>query len=250
MFKKERELEIINLLKAKGGFISVTELCTLLYASESSIRRDLTSLSDKGLIRRSYGGAELITNYSDVIAFPKRAYHNREAKKIIAKKAAGLISDGNIIFLDQSSSAFYLADAIKNRSSLTVITNNIEILSLLARSNIRVISSGGALSHENRSCLIGADAQYIFRNTLADFAFFSTKSVSDKGVISDCTREEVIVRNSMLSHAEKTVFLCDSEKYETNSPYIQCHLKDIDYFVGENDSNKRFLSLAPNLIIM
>ncbi len=123
-------------------------------------------------------------------------------------------------------------------------------LTALAQSNIKVISSGGSLSPKNRICLIGADAQYIFENTLADFAFFSTIPVSDKGIISDCTREEVIVRNSMLSNASKTVFLCDSEKYGTTSSYIQCNLKDINYLIGENVSNQKFQSLFPNLIIM
>ena len=56
-----------------------------MYASESSIRRDLTSLESKGLIKRSYGGAELITNFSNIISFSKRSHHNIEAKKSIAK---------------------------------------------------------------------------------------------------------------------------------------------------------------------
>lgn len=240
MLKNEREREIINIMKEKHGFISVKELCTALYASESSIRRDLTSLEGKGAIKRTYGGAELVTNFSNVTDFNKRTHHNMNAKKIIAKKAAKLIKDGNIIFLDQSSTSFFLANEILDKSTITVVTNNIEIISLLSNTKIKTISSGGFLSPENRTCLIGADATYIFENTYADLLFFSSKSLSSDGIISDCTREEVLIRNAMLKTASKKVFLCDSEKLDTHSAYKQCTLSDIDFLISENNSADKF----------
>lgn len=250
MFKKEREGEIINIFKNENRFITVKELCKKLYASESSIRRDLTSLENKGVVKKVYGGAELITNFSNVISFNKRYHHNVESKKVIASKAAKLIKDGNIIFLDQSSTSFYLANEIINRNSLTVITNNIEILYLLSNSGIKVVSSGGFLSPENRSCLIGADAQNTFENIYADITFFSTKSLSDDGIISDYTREEVTLRNSMLKNSEKKIFLCDSEKFGTQSAYKQCTLSDIDYLISENEDAKKFNVLLSSLKIL
>jgi len=249
MLKKEREKEILNILKAENGFITVKELCKRLFASESSIRRDLSVLENEGLINRTHGGAEIKSNYSGAIDFNPRVHHNTEAKKIIAAKAARLIQDGNIIFLDQSSTAFYLACEIANRSSLTVVTNNIEILNIMLSSNIKTISSGGFLSSGNRSCLTGTDAQYIFNQIHADFAFFSTKSLSDDGVISDCVRDEVLVRKAMLDNATKKVFLCDSEKFGTQSAYKQCSLKDVDYLISETESAKRFIKQSDLLVV-
>jgi len=250
MLKNEREREIINILKCEDRFISVKELCEKLYASESSIRRDLTALEGRGIIKRTYGGAELLTNFSNVISFDKRYHHSIDAKKAIAKKAAKLIGDGSIIFLDQSSTAFYLANEIVNQSALTVITNNIEILCLLSNSCVKVVASGGFLSNENRSCLIGADAQETFENIYADIVFFSTKSLSDDGIISDCTREEVTLRHSMLENSAKRIFLCDSEKFGTRSAYKQCTLFDVDYLISENEAAKKFAALAPSLKIL
>lgn len=250
MLKNERKREIIQILKNENGFITVKELCQKLYASESSIRRDLTTLENRGVIKRTYGGAELVTNFSNVISFNKRSYHNIEAKRLIAKKAAKLIKDGNIIFLDQSSTSFYLANEIINKNSLTIITNNIEILYLLSNSNINAVSSGGFLSPQNRNCLIGSDAHSIFENTYADIVFFSTKSLSDDGIISDCTREEVTLRNSMLKNAAKKTFLCDSEKFGTRSAYKQCTLSDIDYLISENEDAKKFCMCSNSLKIL
>ena len=250
MLKNEREREILNILKIRDGFTTVKELCKALYASESSIRRDLTALESRGVVKRTYGGAELVTNFSAGISFDNRFHHNIEAKKIIAKKAAQLVKDGDVLFLDQSSTAFYLANEISKNASLTIITNNIEILSLLTNSKIKTISSGGFLSSENRSCLVGSDAEYIFNNTYADMVFFSTKSLSDDGVISDCAREEVAVRNVMLKNAAKKVFLCDSEKFGTHSAYKQCTLKEVDYLVCENENAKKFISHSDSLIVL
>lgn len=250
MLKNEREHEIVNILKTENRFVTVKELCQKLYASESSVRRDLTELEAKGIITRSYGGAEPVTNFSNVIEFSSRAHHNSHAKRIIAKKAASLIKDGNVIFLDQSSTAFYLAAEIMNKSSLTVVTNNIEILNFLSNSQIRVVSSGGLLSRDNRSCLIGGDARYIFEHTYADVLFFSTKALSDDATISDCTREEVLVRNSMLKNAAKKVFLCDSEKFGTHATYKQCSLNDVDVLVSEDEAAQRFAECQTELTIL
>lgn len=250
MLKNIREREILNLMKAKNGFITVKELCSELYASESSIRRDLASLESKGNVKRTYGGAELVTNFSSVLSFNKRLHHNIDAKKIIAKKAANLVADNSIIFLDQSTTAFYLAGELLSKKGITVVTNNIEILSILCTSKIRTISSGGYLSHENRTCLVGTDAQNTFNKIYADMIFFSTKSLSDDGTISDCDPEEVAVRNVMLTNANKKIYLCDSEKFPSRSPYLQHHIKDVDCFVCENDKANIFASLNSNMTIM
>ena len=250
MLKSEREREIISFLKEHDGFANIKELCEKLYASESSIRRDLTALEGRRVIRRTHGGAELITNASGAIAFSQRVHHNVNAKKAIAKKAAALINDGDVIFLDQSSSAFYLANEISHNNSLTVITNNIEIIGLLSASGIKTISSGGMLSPDNRTCLVGRDAHYIFENIHADLVFFSTKSLSEDGMISDCVREEVLVRAAMLKNAEKKVFLCDTEKIGTQSAYKQCTLCDIDYLVSENSITQNISESFPSLKIL
>lgn len=250
MLNKEREQEIINILKVSNGFVTVKSLCETLFASESSIRRDLISLERRGLVKRTYGGAELVTNFSNIITFNQRTQQNVNAKRDIAKKATSLIKDGDIVFLDQSSTSLYLANELVNRSGLTIVTNNTEILIRLANSNLKVISSGGYLSSENRNCLIGGDARQTFENIYADIMFFSTKSITFDGIISDCSREEIVVREAMMKNAATKVCLCDSTKFGIHSPYKQCHLCDVDYFVSEEDSSQRFASYPKPIVLM
>ena len=240
MLNKEREQEIISILKTTNGFVTVKQLCDTLFASESSIRRDLKALEGRGLIKRNYGGASLMINHSNIVTFNNRTRQNIAAKREIAKKASVLIRDGNIIFLDQSSTAFYLANELINRNSLTVVTNNIEIMMLLSNSGIRLISSGGSLSGENRNCLIGGDAQRTFENVFADIMFFSVKAISDDGLVTDCSREEIIVRETMLKNADKKVLLCDSSKFSVRAPFKQCELGDVDYLISEETCAQHF----------
>ena len=234
MYKNERENEIMKILTTEN-YVTVKQLSEWLYTSESSIRRDLTSLENQGMVTRSYGGVELVKNSSDIIPFSTRAHHNIAAKKVMARKACRLIHDGDIVFLDQSSSAFYVAYELLNKKKVTVVTNNIEIISLLSQYDVEVISCGGRLSKANRNCLLGDDAHRIFDQIHADILFFSAKSLSEDCVIYDCVRDEVCIRNTMLANAEKKVFLCDSEKFNRFSGYKQCSLEDVDCIITEKD---------------
>ena len=250
MLNKEREQEILSILKKTNGFVTVKQLCEGLFASESSIRRDLKALEQRGLVKRSYGGAGLANNYSNIVTFNHRTRQNADAKRGIAQKAAVLIRDGDVIFLDQSSTAFYLAGEILNRSSLTVVTNNIEIMMLLSGSKIKLVSSGGFLSDENRNCLIGSDAQKTFERVYADIMFFSVKAVSADGVVTDCSREEVVVRDTMLKNAAKKVLLCDSSKFDSKAPFQQCRLEDVDILISEENTAQHFAAYSDTVTLL
>jgi len=243
MLKNEREQEILTMLR-QDGYISVKTLSEKLYASESSIRRALTGLEGKGLVRRTYGGAELLEHHTNVVSFGARAHHNIDAKKDIARKASELVRDGSIVFLDQSSTALFLAEKLMEKASLTVVTNNLQILSLLSQTAFTVYSSAGRLSESNRMCLVGVDAQKTFDSIYADFVFFSANAISADGIISDCNREEVFARNAMLANADRKVFLCDSEKFEKHSAFRQCCLGDVDILISEDDTAIRWKDIA------
>lgn len=242
----EREQRILSILE-ENGVTSVHDLCQKLYLSEATMRRALSLLAKRGLIHRTHGGAELYRTFTVAGPFSSRVLLNASAKRSIAQEAAKLVYDGSIVFLDQSSTAFHLAEALKEKQDLTIITNNIEIASLLSDTSFRIYLSGGYLHETARACLVGTDAQQIFLNTYADFAFFSTRSLSSDGIASDCNREEINIRNAMLKHAKQKVFLCDSSKFGTASGYIQCSLQEVDILISENDAANIYASAFPHL---
>lgn len=248
MLKNEREQEILAVL-GSAGYQTVSQLSRTLYISESTVRRILQTLEKKGQVRRSYGGAELLDDHTHAPSFSARAYDHREEKRIIAGKAAALVPDGSVVFLDQSSTAFYLAVELMKKPALTVMTNNVEILRLLTQTDFTVFATGGQLSRSNRMCLVDAETERSFRGIYADLAFFSTKSLSDDGIISDCCREEIAVRNAMLENAAGKVFLCHSSKFGSRSAYRQCSLADVDFLISENADAESYRAQFPNLNI-
>ncbi len=249
MFKSERQSQIFELLNNKG-FVTVKYLSEVLFTSESSIRRDLAVLEQKGYIRRSYGGAEVISSGTGILPFNTRSYDFVAEKQKIATKAAELIKKGDIVFLDQSSTAFFLARAIMDKKGITVVTNNIEILNILSHSDITLIASGGTVSKANNNCLIGHNAAKTFEGIYADFVFFSAKSLSDDGVITDCSEEEIFVRNAMFKNSAKKVFLCNSAKFGSHSSFVQCSLEDIDLLISEDGSAEKYKNHFKNIEIL
>ena len=243
MYQNERQGEIRKILDQEG-YVSVQQLSQWLYASPSSIRRDLAALERQGVVRRSYGGAEPVRNSTQILPFSTRAHHNIPAKKTMARKAAQLVPEGAVVFLDQSSSAFFVACELQGRADLTVVSNNVEILSLLSRTELDVISSGGQLSRSNRNCLIGSDAQRTFSQIRADILFFATKALSSEGIVSDCDREEVCLRQIMMENSSQKVYLCAGEKFNHRSAYRQCSLADVDKMITEYTDKAIFAPLG------
>lgn len=249
MQKPERKQEILRILKQQG-YTSVEQLCKLIYASASSIRRDLTELAERGLIQRSHGGAELAVNNTALIPYTIRRTSNTDAKRKIAEKVAGIVRDGDVIFLDQSSSSFYVAAGLIHKKDITIVTNNVEIISGLNQYSLRILCCGGILCGSNRYALVGKDAEAFFAQIHADYAIFSCRSLTGDGVLYDCQYDEMAVRTAMISHAEKSVFLCTSDKIDTVSAYRHLSLADIDFLVCENDRGGKYTKAFPSLIVL
>ena len=133
---------------------------------------------------------------------------------------------------------------------ITVITNNVEVLSFMSQSSIEVICSGGLQTSPNRYALVGPIAEETFRNIHADWAVFSACSLTEDGQIYDVHYNETALRKVMLENADNKMFLCDSSKIGTNSTYYQCSLFDIDYMVCDSKEVKRFQHEYPNLKII
>lgn len=248
MIKTERQEYILQMLQ-NAKYSTAKEIAEKLFTSYSSIRRDLEELEAAGLVLRSYGKVEL-ANHPMLISYPVRMEANPHEKQIITKKAAELIHEGDTVFIDSSSSCSYFARELVNIKGITVVTNNIEILYYMTHFNVKVISTGGTQSDQNRFALVGAGAEITFRSIHADFAVFSARSLTGDGKIYDIHYDETNTRRIILENAEKKVFLCDSSKLNSISAYYQCDLSDVDYLVSDSSVIKKYTKLYPKLKIL
>ena len=145
MLALERRNLILEKLQAEKRVV-VSELSQLYDVSEETIRRDLDKLEKEGLAIKSYGGAVINEDVSIDLPFNVRKNQNVTGKQKMAELAASLVKDGDHIFLDASTTAVFVAKALKEKERLTVITNSMEILLELADvSGWNIISTGGVM---------------------------------------------------------------------------------------------------------
>ena len=219
----EREKQILEVL-LKEKRVTVQQLAKLLFISEPSVRRDLARLEKQNLIKRVHGGAVLEETAlsKNKIPFLIREYEQSSAKTLIAQKAIELVHDNDVVFLDASTSCYYLIPFLASKRNLTVITNGVKALAKLAEYDITTFSTGGALVN---SCLVlvGAEACKTIESFNADVAFFSCRGVSEEGFLTDIAREENIVRKSMIQNAKKAYLLCATEKFGKKYYHNLCH---------------------------
>lgn len=241
--KDSQEKEILELLRQRK-YADIDELAAALYVSSSTVRRKLTALQQKGLVTRTHGGVQLNDEYDFFPSFTFRSHQNCLEKKKIALSAIKLIHSGDLIFLDGTTSAFFIAEYLSECKNVKVVTNGIDTLSLLSRNKIPAYSTGGLISPVNNSVLIGEHAERTIRQFHADIAFVSAQSVQSDGEIYDCFEDENVLRNAMRKHAAKSVFLCDSTKFGRTSQYRLCSLGEFDAMVCDKDVGDYFTTSA------
>lgn len=249
MYKCEREDEIIALL-SETEYATVEYLSRKMNISPSSIRRDLKNLEERGLVNRSYGGVKIANATGKRIPFSLRSHENSLQKKQIAKAAASLIHTGDVVFLDGSSSAYFVAELLPAISGITVITNSIDAMNCLSHFDIKAYCTGGIMSPENKGVVVGDYTLEFLRKIQADAAIFSVQAVSKNGEFYDCYAEEVAVRNVMMKNAKTKIFLCDSSKLDKRSTFYQGSVQNIDYIVSDQDLNDFFTDPTPEKYIL
>ncbi|MBE6702303.1 MAG: DeoR/GlpR transcriptional regulator [Ruminococcaceae bacterium] len=230
MLQLERQKDILRLLQAKKS-MTVKELCAALYASPATVRRDLCALEQSGLLTRSFGGAVLNEVFPDQQPFAVRSGEHIVEKKRVAAKAAAFLHAGETIFLDASSTTYYLAPHLRDLPDLTVVTNSPRTCLALAENGVRCFCTGGELL-EGSLALVGSDAERFVRGIRAHVAFFSARGVAD-GQITDSSKGERDLKIAMLEHAGRSVFLFDRSKEGKVYPHIVTDLSHVDEIVGE-----------------
>ena len=233
MYFRERHNKILDILEKRSS-ASVHYLAQALYVSEPTIRRDLAALQEQGKIRRTFGGAVLSDMINKEVPFALREHENRRAKDAIARMALQQIRDGQIIFLDASSTVSYLTPYLASFSDLTVITNSPKTSLKLEDLKIRSLSTGGLLL-ENSIAFVGAHAENFVRNFNADIFFFSCRGITEDGQLTDSSLAESQLRRIMMQHAKKKIFLCTSNKVGRQYMYNLCTANAVDGILCEKE---------------
>ncbi|MBE6651430.1 MAG: DeoR/GlpR transcriptional regulator [Ruminococcaceae bacterium] len=231
MYDLERQNMIIEILK-KSKSISVARLSELLYVSQPTVRRDLTALEEQGAITRTHGGAVLRNTDNREIPLMLRESQNNNAKKIIAEKAAKLIGNGKVIFMDASSTVSYLVPYLEKFDDLIVVTNSPKTSMKLGEVGIKNYCTGGLLLMHSVA-YVGSETEKFISCINADLFFFSSRGYTEGGMITDSSPEEASVRLAMIKNSRECYYLADSSKKGKQYMYNICHTNDVDGIIED-----------------
>ncbi|MDD3218579.1 MAG: DeoR/GlpR family DNA-binding transcription regulator [Lachnospiraceae bacterium] len=245
MLALERRNLILEKLQEDKRVV-VSELSQLYNVSEETIRRDLDKLDRDGLAIKSYGGAIINESTSIDMPFNVRKNRNVSGKQKIGEIVASLIHDGDHIMLDASTTAVFIAKAIKLKERLTVITNSIEVMIELSDvSEWTIISSGGTLK-EGYLALVGPLAVQGLSSYNVDTCFFSCKGFELNKGFTDSNEQFSQAKQVMIQCAKKRVLAIDNSKFGTISFSKAGDFKDIDVVVTDQRPDEIWMETFKN----
>ena len=224
----------------KNGVVKVTDLARQYNLSASTVRRKLDELEKDGLITRTHGGVKSVEDDLTVTSFATRVHTNVAEKRRIALKAIKLIREGDVIFLDASSTTYFLTEYLNEFSKIKVITNGIDTLAALAAKGISAYSTGGKVSRESPSVLVGQFARNAVYGVHADVAFFSVHGINENGEIFDTNQSCNEITSCMIKCSDKVVCLCDNTKIGKSGAFKVCDVSDVDFVVCDRDVTGSF----------
>lgn len=222
----DRQRDIIRYLEENHS-ATIRQLAGAVFASEASVRRDISLLEEQGIVSRVYGGVILSKHQNAWVPLALRKQENSAQKDQIARQASKLIFDGATVFIDASSTAGRIVKYLGGYKNLKVITNSISVLEEASRSVETVWSVGGRFFRENKA-LVGPEAERFIRSVNIDLLLFSSEGVSREGEISDSSERETSLRRALLERSERKVFLCDASKLGVRRMFQLCSVREVD----------------------
>jgi DeoR family transcriptional regulator, fructose operon transcriptional repressor len=221
---------------AMRGMSDLESLCAELRVSQSTVRRDIDALEQKGLAKRTHGGVIWIGERSTgnrPYAFDQRMGYQLEAKQKIAATAKQLVSAGETILLDGGTTTFYLAQELLGMP-LQLVTNSLPIANLfLNDDNVELVLTGG-LMYPRYGVLLGPQAEKALETMHTRTLFFSVAGIHEGSLYN---QNLLLVQSElkMMAHAQQVVLLVDSGKFAQQALSRLCSLDEVDVVVTDSD---------------
>lgn len=237
----ERQESLVRLVE-KEQRVSVTQICEAFSISPATARRDLEILAKDGKVRRIHGGALALKSAPPEPPVAQRAAEQSEEKKRIGKAGASLINDGDVIFLSSGTTVLEVANNLRHHRNLTVITNSLPVMNVLADvPEIMLVSLGGILRSSELS-FIGHITEQALADIRVDKVIFGIRAVDiENGLTSDYLPETQTDR-AILSIGNEVILVADHTKCERASITFVASINSIDTFVTDVKAPDQFIS--------
>lgn len=226
-----RQTQILDLIRSTGR-AAVEELAARFDVTVQTIRRDLAELAEAGALDRVHGGA-VARGGAINIGYDERRQTNAEAKAAIGAACAALIADNASLILNIGTTTEAVARALTRHRNLTVITNNMNVATILApNDSCEVIVSGGTLRRSDGGLVGDLTSDFLARFKV-DCAVIGTSALDEDGDLLDYDMAEVRVSQTILQQSRRAILVADHSKLTRRAPMRIASLAALDTVVTD-----------------
>lgn len=234
--KEERREIIKNMFRTKGE-VKLKELEERFPGCSSmTLRRDIISLEEEGLVKRTRGGAVAMHNLMIVTeaAYHKRAAANVEAKEEIARKAAAFFEQGCSLFIDAGSTMMYLAEKIPDEYC-SVTTSGVNVSLELMKKKYPIITLLGGQLNKSSLSVAGVNSTEYLSQINIDIAFMASSGCTFESGFTCGTYTECGIKKEVIKNARKKIVLMDYSKFGKNMPFTFAGFDDVDVVISDSN---------------
>jgi len=227
-----REVEFLDTLRRLGGSARSASLAEAMAVSEETIRRTAKALAKAGQVVRVRGGVYLANTEAGETVFSRIGRRTAE-KRSIAAAAVEFVPDGSSVFLDVGSTTTFVAEALRARKGLTVITNSLNAaLALVHRNDNRVFLAGGELGHIECGAF-GPEALSFIKGFNIDTNILSVDGIDPKAGFLVNGAAEAALSRCAVQQAQRSIIVADHSKFGQNASMIACTPSDVDVLITD-----------------
>jgi DeoR/GlpR family transcriptional regulator of sugar metabolism len=236
----ERQKQILSLLSQQGR-LSVAEIVTQFSISEATARRDLETLASQGKAQRVHGGVIAVEQAPPELPILERESEQVDEKTRIGRAAASLVGNNETVFLGSGTTVLEIARNLRSHKNLTVITNSLPVLNILAgNKEITVVSLGGML-RESELSFIGHITEQALVEVRADKVFMGTRGVSLEHGLTNDYLQETLTDRAILKSGREVIIVADHTKVNRVATVLLAPLSQMHTFVTDSKSDKKFV---------
>lgn len=211
MLAQERFDRILDILKTEQS-VTVTELTQQLNTSESTIRRDLSALDEKGLLIKVHGGATAVKTMASMEeAVTQKSRKNLAEKKEIARYAAELIEPGDFVYIDAGTTTELMIEFLMEKDA-AYVTNGITHARKLMNAGLPVFLIGGEIKAVTEA-IVGDDAMESLEKYNFTKGFFGTNGIDKDRGFTTPDLKEASVKKKAMKHCKQSFILSDKSKF-------------------------------------
>jgi DeoR family fructose operon transcriptional repressor len=251
MLAEERRSKISQILGQRSS-VTIAELVKRFGTSEMTIRRDLDALEARGVCQRIHGGAMSMrmTEYSYGASLPFASRQKAQVKEkiAIAQAAAAYVRPGDVIAIDAGTTAAYLAYQLRERDSVTVVTNSVAVLAQLYDvTGITLNSCGGTLSLESLNegggdlAFVGPVTVAALRNYRPNKAFITASGITLRDGISNAGTFQAEIKRTLIDISEEVILIADYKKFGQSSGFIVAGLDKFQKVITDTAIPERYV---------